>query len=74
MKKATYWAHSEDSDQTGRADAQAVFAGHTCHLLVLSWGGSYANALVVIGAAVLTDNSSKIIAENIYVSRKIDFY
>ena len=28
---ATHWAHSEDSDQTGR----------TVTLLVLSWGGSY---------------------------------
>ena len=29
---ATYWAHSEDSDQTGRMPRLIwVFAGHTCH-------------------------------------------
>ena len=35
---ATHWAHSEDSDQTGRI---WVFAGRTVILLVLSWGVSY---------------------------------
>ena len=39
---ATQWAHSEDSDQTGRMPRLIwVFAGRTVILLVLSWGGSY---------------------------------
>ena len=39
---ATYWAHSEDSDQTGRMPRLIwVFAGRTVILLVLSWGGSF---------------------------------
>ena len=39
---ATHWAHSEDSDQTGRMPRLIwVFAGRTLTLLVLSWGGSY---------------------------------
>ena len=39
---ATHWAHSEDSDQTGRMSRLIwVFAGRTAILLVLSWGGSY---------------------------------
>ena len=38
---ATHWAHSEDSDQTGRIPRLIwVFAGRKCNLLVLSWGGS----------------------------------
>ena len=38
---ATHWAHSEDSDQSGRMPRLIrVFAGHTVILLVLSWGGS----------------------------------
>ena len=38
----THWAHSEDTDQTGRMPRLIwVFAGHTATLLVLSWGGSY---------------------------------
>ena len=38
---ATHWAHSEDSDQTGRMPRLiCVFAGRTVILLVLSWGGS----------------------------------
>ena len=38
---ATYWAHSVDSDQTGRMPRLIwVFAGHTVIFLVLSWGGS----------------------------------
>ena len=45
MKKvgglATRWAHSEDSDQTGRMPRLIwVFAGRKVILLVLSWGGS----------------------------------
>ena len=37
---ATHWAHSEDSDQTGRMPRLIwVFAGRTVILLVLSWGG-----------------------------------
>ena len=36
---ATHWAHSEDSDQTGRKPRLIwVFAGCTVILLVLSWG------------------------------------
>ena len=39
---ATHWAHSEDSDQTGRMPRLTwVFAGRTVTLLVLTWGGSY---------------------------------
>ena len=47
---ATLWAHSEDSDQTGRMPrliwvfagrTVILFAGRTVILLVLSWGGSY---------------------------------
>ena len=38
---ATHWAHSEDSDQTGRMPRlNWIFAGSTVILLVLSWGGS----------------------------------
>ena len=39
---ATHWAHSEDSDQTGRMPRLIwVFVGRTVVLLVLSWGGSF---------------------------------
>ena len=39
---ATHWAHSEDSDQTGRMPRLIwVFAGRTAILLVLSRGGSF---------------------------------
>ena len=39
---ATHWAHSEDSDQTGRMPRLIwVFAGRTVILMVLSRGGSY---------------------------------
>ena len=39
---ATHWAHSEDSDQTGRIPRLVwIFAGRTLILLVLSWGGSF---------------------------------
>ena len=42
---ATHWAHSEDSDQTGRMPRLIwVFAGRTLTLLVLSCRGS--NALI----------------------------
>ena len=46
MKKAgslaTHWAHSEDSDQTGRMPRLIwVYAGRKVILLVLSWGGSF---------------------------------
>ena len=37
---ATYWAHSEDSDQTGRVPRLfGVFAGRTCHFVgfVVRW-------------------------------------
>ena len=37
---ATHWAHSEDSDQTGRMPRLIwVFAGHTCHFVgfVMRW-------------------------------------
>ena len=38
---ATHWTQSEDFDQTERMPRLIwVFAGRTCHLLVLSWGGS----------------------------------
>ena len=39
---ATHWAHSEDSDQTGRMPRLIrVFTRHTVILLVLSWGSSF---------------------------------
>ena len=39
---ATHWAHSEDSDQTGRTPRLIwVFAGRTVILLVFSRGGSF---------------------------------
>ena len=39
---ATHWAHSEDSDHTGRMPRLIwFFAGRTVILLVLSWGGSF---------------------------------
>ena len=39
---ATHWAHSEDSDQSGRMPRLIwVFAGRSVILLVLSRGGSY---------------------------------
>ena len=39
---ATDWAHSEDSDQTGRMPRLIwVFPGRTVTLLALSWGGSF---------------------------------
>ena len=42
---ATHWAHSEDSDQTGRMPRLIwVFAGCKVIMLVLSWGGSYVHA------------------------------
>ena len=42
---ATHWAHSEDSDQTGRMPRLIwVFAGRTVTLLVLSCGGSHETA------------------------------
>ena len=44
---ATQWAHSEDSDQTGRMlKLFWVFAGRTVILLILSWGGSIINGWV----------------------------
>ena len=39
---ATYWVHSEDTDQTGRMPRLIwVFAGHIVILFVLSWGSSH---------------------------------
>ena len=39
---ATLWAHSEDSDESGRMPRLIwVFAGRTVILYVLSWGGSF---------------------------------
>ena len=41
---ASHWAHSEDSDQTGRMPALIwVFAGRTAILFVLSCRGSFLN-------------------------------
>ena len=46
---ATHWVHSEDSDQSRRMPRLIwVFAGRTVILLVLSWGGSYANEYCLI--------------------------
>ena len=45
---ATHWAHSEDSDQTGRMPSLIwVFAGRTAILLVLSCRGSHVCYLFV---------------------------
>ena len=42
-------ADSEDSYQTGRMPRLIwVFTGHTCHLLVLSWGGSFKDGQSVV--------------------------
>ena len=38
---ATHWAHSEDTDQTGRMPRLIIFDGHTVILLDLSRGGSF---------------------------------
>ena len=44
----THWAHSEDSDQTGRMPRLIwVFAGRALSLLVLSCRGSYVRDLVI---------------------------
>ena len=46
---ATHWAHSEESDQTGRMPRLIwVFAGRTFILLVLSWGGSIIISYVLV--------------------------
>ena len=38
---AIHWAHSEDSDQTGRMPRLIwIFAGRTCHFMVLLRGGN----------------------------------
>ena len=38
----TYWAHSDECDQSGRLPRLIrVFTGRTVILLVLSWGGSF---------------------------------
>ena len=43
---ATHWAHSEDSDQTGRMPGLIwIFAGRTLILLVLSCGSNFADNL-----------------------------
>ena len=43
----THWAHSEDSDQTGRMPRLIwVFAGRTVTLLVFSRGGSYRSCVI----------------------------
>ena len=45
----THWAHSKDSDQTGRMPRLIwVFAGRKAILLVLSWGGSYSPVTISI--------------------------
>ena len=46
---ATHWAHSEDSDKTGRMSRLIwVFAGCTVILLVLSWGGSNGEKMLLL--------------------------
>ena len=48
---ATHWAHSEDSDQTGRMPRLIwVFAGRTLTLLVLSCRGSHYCATMILMA------------------------
>ena len=57
---ATHWAHSEDSDQTGRIPRLIwVFAGRTTTLLVLSCRGSNIKT-VVHHRAEVTSNSRQI--------------
>ena len=65
---ATHWAHSEDSDQTGRMPRLIwVFAGHTVILLVLSWGSSFRVSLetgqvrfVIYGVRFLCSNFQEV--------------
>ena len=58
---ATHWAHSEDSDQTGRMPSLIwVFARGTARLLVLSWGGSINLALFIESVAVTAVNTNRI--------------
>ena len=50
---ATHWAHSEDSDQTGRMPRLIwVFAGRTLILLVLSCRGSYVHIKTFLISAI----------------------
>ena len=54
---ATHWAHSKDSDQTGRTPRQIwVFAGWTVILLVLSWGILCARSLVELKPVLSFDH------------------
>ena len=58
---ATHWAHSDDSDQTGRMPRLIwVFAGRTLILLVLSCHGSFLWHLVM-GHLIFIDLCSKFI-------------
>ena len=56
---ATHWAHSEDSDQTGRMSRLIwVFARRTVTLLVFSWGGSFFPFSLCHGANLSETNKS----------------
>ena len=67
---ATHWAHSEDSDQTGRMPRLIwVFAGFTVILLVLSWGGSFA-----VSADLFLNFRSKCEQPNIFEDNLNSFY
>ena len=69
---ATQWAHSEDSDQTGRMPRLIwVFAGRTAILLVLSCRSSTSCALIRLNTVCLltaTDDKVKVIVEIIQVN------
>ena len=55
---ATHWAHSEDSDQTGRMPRLIwVFTGRTLTLLVLSRGGSFLEWIIHQMIAVIYNKS-----------------
>ena len=54
---ATHWAHSEDTDQTGRMiKLIRVFAGRTLTLFVLSRGGSNSSQYMYLKAILGRDS------------------
>ena len=67
---AIHWAHSEDSDQTGRMPRLIwVFAGRTLILLVLSYRDSYYDSKpleVIQGRAASFDHEDLISGISVY--------
>ena len=56
---ATHWAHSEDSDQTGRMPRLIwIFAGHTLILLVLSCRGSNHKAAQITSSTTMNQDQA----------------